>query len=134
MALAALGPAGDAGAVAQAPRVGKPRPAPPTERPHHCSDAETPALAVLVDTFEQPVQRPKDRAEADTYYSGKKKRHTLKSQVARFPACMDLYTVNEAFERVCVINLDRRPDRWRSMLRGEELVKPLLERLLKATG
>lgn len=44
--------------------------------------AETPALAVLVDTFEQPTQRPKDRAEADTYYSGKKKRHTLKSQVA----------------------------------------------------
>ena len=44
--------------------------------------AETPALAVLVDTFEQPVQRPKDRAEADAYYSGKKKRHTLKSQVA----------------------------------------------------
>jgi hypothetical protein len=43
--------------------------------------AETPALAVLVDTFEQPIQRPKDRAEADTYYSGKKKRHTLKSQV-----------------------------------------------------
>jgi GR25 family glycosyltransferase involved in LPS biosynthesis len=25
------------------------------------------------------------------------------------------HTVNEAFERVCVINLDRRPDRWRSM-------------------
>jgi hypothetical protein len=44
--------------------------------------AETPALAVLVDTFEQPVQRPTDRAEADTYYSGKKKDHTLKSQVA----------------------------------------------------
>jgi len=44
--------------------------------------AETPDLAVLVDTFEQPVQRPQDRAEADTYYSGKKKRHTLKSQVA----------------------------------------------------
>ena len=44
--------------------------------------AETPALAVLVDTFEQPVQRPQDRGEADTYYSGKKKRHTLKSQVA----------------------------------------------------
>ncbi|RKH11432.1 ADP-ribosylglycohydrolase family protein [Corallococcus sp. CA053C] len=26
------------------------------------------------------------------------------------------------------------PDRWRSMLRGEELVAPLLQRLLKATG
>ena len=43
---------------------------------------ETPALAVVVDTFEQRVQRPRDRAEADTYYSGKKKQHTLKSQVA----------------------------------------------------
>ena len=43
---------------------------------------ETPGLAVLIDTFEQRVQRPKDRAEADTYYSGKKKQHTLKSQVA----------------------------------------------------
>ena len=37
---------------------------------------------VLVDTFEQPVQRPQDRQEADRHYSGKKKRHTLKSQVA----------------------------------------------------
>ena len=44
--------------------------------------AETPGLAVLVDSFEQPVQRPTDRAEADAYYSGKKRRHTLKSQVA----------------------------------------------------
>lgn len=44
--------------------------------------AETPRLAVVIDTFEQPIQRPKDRALADTFYSGKKKRHTLKSQVA----------------------------------------------------
>ena len=44
--------------------------------------AETPALAVLIDTFEQRVQRPADRGEADTYYSGKKKQHTLKVQVA----------------------------------------------------
>lgn len=43
---------------------------------------ETPALAVIIDTFEQAVQRPPKRAEADPYYSGKKKRHTLKSQVA----------------------------------------------------
>jgi hypothetical protein len=42
--------------------------------------ADTPGLAVLVDTFEQPVQRPRRRQRA--YYSGKKKRHTLKSQVA----------------------------------------------------
>lgn len=44
--------------------------------------ADTPELAVIIDTFAQPVQRPKDRAEADTYYSGKKKQHTHKTQVA----------------------------------------------------
>jgi DDE superfamily endonuclease/Helix-turn-helix of DDE superfamily endonuclease len=43
---------------------------------------DTPALAVVIDTFEQRVQRCKDRDMADTYYSGKKKQHTLKSQVA----------------------------------------------------
>src|SRR5262249_56838175 len=40
----------------------------------------TPELAVLVDTFEQRTQRPQRRQRA--YYSGKKKAHTLKSQVA----------------------------------------------------
>jgi hypothetical protein len=43
---------------------------------------ETPALALIVDTFEQRVQRPCDRAEADQHYSGKQKQHTLKVQVA----------------------------------------------------
>jgi hypothetical protein len=43
---------------------------------------ETPGLAVILDTFEQRVQRPRERAEADTYYSGKRKQHTLKAQVA----------------------------------------------------
>jgi hypothetical protein len=43
---------------------------------------ETPALAVIIDSFAQPVQRSKDRADADAHYSGKKKRHTLKSQIA----------------------------------------------------
>ncbi len=48
---------------------------------------QTPALAlppeldVVVDSFEQRVQSPQTRADAATYYSGKK-RHTLKSQVA----------------------------------------------------
>jgi hypothetical protein len=44
--------------------------------------ADTPALAVVIDTYEQPIQRPKDPAVAATYYSGKKKRHTRKTQVA----------------------------------------------------
>jgi hypothetical protein len=44
--------------------------------------ADTPGLAVIVDTFEQRVQRPRDRAAADALYSGKKQQHTLKVQVA----------------------------------------------------
>ncbi|MFN8486284.1 MAG: transposase family protein [Caldilineaceae bacterium] len=43
---------------------------------------ETPELAVIIDSFEQRVQRPQERKQADAYYSGKKKQHTLKSQVA----------------------------------------------------
>jgi hypothetical protein len=43
---------------------------------------DTPALAVIIDSFEQRVQRPKDRAERDRWYSGKKKSHTIKAQVA----------------------------------------------------
>ena len=47
---------------------------------------DVPDLAVIVDTFEQRVQRPQGKREdgkpvADAYYSGKKKQHTLKSQV-----------------------------------------------------
>jgi hypothetical protein len=43
---------------------------------------DTPQLAVIIDTFEQRVQRCKERKEADAHYSGKKKQHTLKPQVA----------------------------------------------------
>ena len=42
---------------------------------------DVPELAVVIDTFEQAVQRPEGRVAADSYYSGKKRRHTLKSQV-----------------------------------------------------
>lgn len=42
---------------------------------------ETPELAVVIDSFEQRVQRPSTREAADSYYSGKKQQHTLKSQV-----------------------------------------------------
>jgi DDE superfamily endonuclease/Helix-turn-helix of DDE superfamily endonuclease len=40
----------------------------------------TPGLAVIIDSFEQRTRRPKRQQRA--YYSGKKKAHTLKSQVA----------------------------------------------------
>ena len=50
---------------------------------------DLPDLAVVIDSFEQRVQRPqgtdptnrKSREEADKWYSGKKKTHTIKSQV-----------------------------------------------------
>lgn len=49
--------------------------------------ADVPELAVIIDSFEQNVQRPKpdskgSKGSKDSFYSGKKKRHTLKSQIA----------------------------------------------------
>src|SRR5579859_372331 len=44
--------------------------------------AAVPAVVVIIDRFEQRVHRPRDRQAADDLYSGKKKQHTLKSQVA----------------------------------------------------
>ena len=44
--------------------------------------SDTPELVVVIDSFEQKVQRPKDPNERDGFYSGKKKTHTLKSQIA----------------------------------------------------
>ena len=80
-------------------------PDPGKKRRRHLEDLlkDTPELAVIIDSFEQPVQRPKacrqdaeprppsgaQASEAsapqggkDAFYSGKKKQHTLKSQVA----------------------------------------------------
>ena len=38
------------------------------------------AEALIIDCTEQPVQRPKDQAAQRAHYSGKKKRHTLKTE------------------------------------------------------
>jgi len=51
-------------------------------RPLDALLADTPALAVIIDTFERRVQRPRDHGAADAWYSGKKKQHTFKVQVA----------------------------------------------------
>jgi len=42
---------------------------------------DIPELAVVVDTFEQAVQRPKHPAQRPDWYSGKKRTHTIKTQV-----------------------------------------------------
>ena len=43
---------------------------------------DMPEIMVVIDTFEQKVQRPQDSATRNDWYSGKKKSHTIKSQVA----------------------------------------------------
>jgi hypothetical protein len=44
--------------------------------------SDLPELTVIIDSFEQKVQRPTDPTAREALYSGKKKTHTLKSQVA----------------------------------------------------
>ena len=41
---------------------------------------EAEALAIIVDCTEQPIHRPKDNDTQKLHYSGKKKRHTLKTE------------------------------------------------------
>lgn len=67
----------------QAGRDGMRMPDPGRKRRRQLADllAQTPELAVLVDSFEQRIQRP-GQGQQGNYYSGKKKQHTLKSQVA----------------------------------------------------
>jgi hypothetical protein len=82
---------------------------------------DTPELAVVIDTFEQRVQRPEDREEADRCYSGKKKQHTLKSQVA----------VDEESGRV-VDSGDSAPGPKADLTRLEE--SQLMDRLPEGVG
>jgi hypothetical protein len=80
---------------------------------------DTPGLAVVVDSFEQRTRRPKRRQRA--YYSGKKKAHTLKSQV----------TVDEESGRLVDVS-DSVPGRWADI----KLLKAsrVLERLPPGVG
>src|SRR5262245_3884662 len=77
---------------------------------------DTPGLAVVIDSFEQRTQRPKRRQRA--YYSGKKKAHTLKSQVA----------VDEESGRFVDVS-DTVPGRWADikLLRKSRLLRRLPE-------
>lgn len=76
---------------------------------------DTPGLAVVIDSFEQRTQRPKRRQRA--YYSGKKKAHTLKTQVA----------VDEESGRIVDVS-DAVPGRWADIKLLEK------SRLLAAAG
>ncbi len=78
--------------------------------------ADTPGLAVVIDTFEPRTHRPRRRQRA--YYSGKKKAHTLKSQVG----------VDEESGRFVDVS-DSVPGPWADirLLRKSRLLKRLPE-------
>jgi hypothetical protein len=80
---------------------------------------DTPGLAVVIDSFEQRTQRPKRRQRA--YYSGKKKAHTLKTQVA----------VDEESGRFVDVS-DSVPGRWADIKLLER--SRLLRRLPEGVG
>lgn len=48
---------------------------------------------LIVDSWEQPRERPEDNQVQKEYYSGKKKQHTFKSQVITLPEGKDLVDV-----------------------------------------
>jgi hypothetical protein len=43
--------------------------------------ADCPSLEFMIDGTERPINRPKDKADRKTYYSGKKRAHTVKNNV-----------------------------------------------------
>lgn len=55
----------------------------PERRPAKLSEVLTacPDLTFMIDGTERPINRPKDKAKQKTYYSGKKKSHTVKNNV-----------------------------------------------------
>lgn len=48
---------------------------------------------LIVDSAEQPRERPKEYKEQKKYYSGKKKRHTFKNQITVLPSGQDIVDV-----------------------------------------
>lgn len=48
---------------------------------------------LIVDSFEQARERPGDNEEQRSYFSGKKKQHTFKSQIVTLPAGKDIVDV-----------------------------------------
>ena len=58
-----------------------------TQRKRNMADflRDFPDVVGIVDATEQPTQRPKDQDAQKAHYSGKKKRHTLKTQIVAGP-------------------------------------------------
>ncbi|WP_157816777.1 HARBI1 family protein [Nostoc flagelliforme] len=48
---------------------------------------------LIVDSMEQPRERPRDNKEQKKYFSGKKKQHTFKNQVVSMPEAKEIVDV-----------------------------------------
>lgn len=58
-----------------------------------------PALSeFIVDATERPIHRPRDCKTQEHYYSGKKKRHTVKNQITVHPRSKRILTVSKTVE------------------------------------
>lgn len=55
----------------------------PEREPAHLTDvlSRCPSLEFMIDGTERPINRPKDKEDRKTFYSGKKKAHTVKNNV-----------------------------------------------------
>ena len=54
-------------------------------------------LELIVDSYEQAIERPSDNKVQKKYYSGKKKQHTKKSQVTVLPKGSDIVDVDAGY-------------------------------------
>ncbi|MEC4812174.1 MAG: transposase family protein [Scytonema sp. PMC 1069.18] len=52
---------------------------------------------LLVDSLEQPIDRPSDNEEQKKFFSGKKKQHTIKNQIISLPEGKDIIDVQVGF-------------------------------------
>ena len=52
---------------------------------------------LLVDSLEQPIERPYDNDKQKKFYSGKKKQHTLKNQLVSLPNGQDIVDIEVGF-------------------------------------
>lgn len=52
---------------------------------------------LIVDSLEQPIDRPSDNEEQKKFFSGKKKQHTIKNQIISLPEAKDLIDIKVGY-------------------------------------
>jgi hypothetical protein len=55
------------------------------------------SFKLIVDSLEQPIDRPSDNEEQKKFFSGKKKQHTIKNQIISLPEAKDLIDIKVGY-------------------------------------